>query len=117
MKIAESFKTIFDKAPCALKKDLCEIHEQNQAASFTNLTLVNEGEEIFLLENQFYKNSHGRIVNWSTKLDDLDSDGFLITEINGRKTIIVSELKSKLDSEDLLKAYKQIVYTYIESVN
>lgn len=114
MKIAESFKTIFDKAPCALKKDLCEIHEQNQAASFTNLTLVNEGEDIFLLENQFYKNSHGRIVNWSTKLDDLDSDGFLITEINGRKTIIVSELKSKLDSEDLLKAYKQIVYTYIK---
>lgn len=114
MKIAESFKTIFDKAPCALKKSLCEIHEQNQAASFTNLTLVNEGEEIFLLENQFYKNSHGRIVDWSTKLDDLDSDGFLITEINGRKTIIVSELKSKLDSEDLLKAYKQIVYTYIK---
>ena len=56
MKIAESFKTIFDKAPCVLKKSLCEIHEQNQAASFTNLTLVNEGEEIFLFTAVPFRN-------------------------------------------------------------
>ena len=114
MEIAESFNSVFDKAPCVLIKSQCEIHEHNQGASFTNLKLVNDGEEIFLLDNQFYKNSHEKIIDWSSNLSDLDSDGFLITEINGRKFIVVSELKSALDSRDLLKAYKQIVFTYIK---
>lgn len=114
MEIAESFSSVFDKAPCVLIKSQCEIHEQNQGASFTNLKLVNDGEEIFLLDNKFYKNSHEKILDWSSNLSDLDSDGFLITEIKGRKSIVVSELKSALDSRDLLKAYKQIVFTYIK---
>ena len=114
MEIAESFKSVFDIAPYVLINSQCEIHEHNQGASFTNLKLVNDGEEIFLLDNQFYKNSHEKIIDWSSNLSDLDSDGFLITEINGRKFIVVSELKSALDSRDLLKAYKQIVFTYIK---
>lgn len=114
MEIAESFSSVFDKAPCFLIKSQCEIHEHNQGASFTNLKLVNEGEEMFLFDNRFYKNSHEKIIDWSSNLSDLDSDGFLITEINGRKSIVVSELKSALDSRDLLKAYKQIVFTYVK---
>lgn len=114
MEIAESFSSVFDKAPYVLINSQCDIHEQHQGASFTNLKLVNEGKEIFLLDNQFYNNSHEKIIDWSSNLSDLDSDGFLITEINGRKSIVVSELKSALDSRDLLKAYKQIVFTYVK---
>ena len=114
MEIAVSFRSIFDKAPCQLLDNQCVIHEKNSGASFTTLKLVNGGEEIFLLENAFYKYSHKDILSKSSRLDDLDSDGFLITNVNGRKTIVVSELKSSLDSNDLLKAYKQIVFTYIK---
>ena len=100
MEIAESFKSVFDIAPYVLINSQCEIHEHNKRASFTNLKLVNDGEEIFLLDNQFYKNAHEKIIDWSSNLSDLDIDGFLITEIDGRKSIVVSELKSALNSRD-----------------
>ena len=65
MEIAESFSSVFDKAPCVLIKSQCEIHEQNQGASFTNLKLVNDGEEIFLLDNKLDKIKYvNRIINY-----------------------------------------------------
>lgn len=114
MEVADSFCSIFDKAQCKLLNGRCVIHEKDSGATFTSLKLVNGKEEMFVLENAFYKHSHNSILAKSSTLDDSDSDGFLITEVNGKKTIVVSELKSSLDSSDLLKAYRQIVFTYIK---
>lgn len=93
------------------------IAEDDACASFKHLDLSFKGD-LLTLEKSSYKQIYGKINNQLTsKIEDLDCDGFafyLSGEDEGKKAIVAVELKSGFDSNDLVHAYKQVVYTYLK---
>lgn len=113
MDVFNSFCKIFDKCQVITSDDNWKVSESNQQASFKTLVIQNTGNKFYSIENSTYKNMTC-ITQKSSFFEDKDCDGVALTEIEGKTIFILSELKSSLDSCDILKAYKQIVFTYLK---
>lgn len=114
MNVFDSFQKIFNKCPIAVLDDQWSVQETDSCALFRTLTIQNTGKAFFVFEKGSYANMSCISSKRSSFLEDKDCDGVALTEIGGKKILILSELKSSLDSLDVLKAYKQIVFTYLK---
>ncbi len=114
MDVFNSFKIIFDKCPVSISNNEWQVNESNQHASFKTLIVQNIGNDFYNLGNATYKDMDCITNKRSRILEDKDCDGAALTEIDGKTIFILSELKSSLDSCDILNAYKQIVFTFLK---
>lgn len=96
------------------------ISESNTNASFRSLDITFQGA-LLALDKASYQGIYGAVnTKISTKIEDRDCDGFAVYGVGAgedervQKAIVAVEMKSSFDSYDLMKAYKQLVYTYLK---
>lgn len=114
MNVIDSLQKVYDKANFSKKANTWIVTETNTGASFNKLRINNDGEYFNVIENKFYKGWSQVTTQLSSFLKDKDCDGVSMTQLNKKKYLVLSELKSALDSKDILKAYEQIVFTYMK---
>lgn len=114
MSVINSIQSIFNKINIEVTTDNWTVTEIDSGASFNNLHIENFGMNFNIINNNIYQSMPNITTDISSKLRDLDCDGVAFTEINDQKYIILSELKSKYDTNKLSKAYKQIIFTFLK---
>lgn len=114
MNVFDSFKIVFNKCSVSISNDKWQVNESNQHASFKTLIVQNIGNDFYSFNNATYKDMACITQKRSSILEDRDCDGVALTEIDGKTVFILSELKSSIDSCDILNAYKQIVFTFLK---
>lgn len=114
MEVIDSFNSIFDLTQITSVDNIWEVNESHNCASFRKLNIHNIGEVFNFFDSRCYKGTKCISEMISSSIKDKDCDGVAFTTFNGSAYIILSELKSALDSGDILKAYTQTVFTLIK---
>ena len=113
MKAIDSFRKIYDTATVHERLRQCDIVEEDLQATFTKLSLVNEGEHFYLIDKDVYKK--GNIcTKASNQLENKDCDGVVFTRLENKNYCLLAELKSNFDTSKIREAYKQITFTLLK---
>lgn len=114
MVVTESFNRIFQKFPLRPIVSDWDIIESDSQSTFTGLRIQYPGCSFHVVSQAVYKDMPCLTTKLSSFLQDCDCDGIAFTEKEGKMWVVLAELKSTLDSTDILKAYKQIVFSYLK---
>lgn len=115
--ITDSYKQLFDKLIVTTSVGTWSIFETDPGSTFNkvdliapNLSFENYDSKGFLAKPNIFDE------NVTTKLQNSDCDGFSIAEDDkGSKFIFLTELKSKYNTDNLEKAYRQLIFSFLKA--
>lgn len=117
-----NYQSFFDKAQWSSYSKSWTVHETDTNATLTSLDIVFPGD-LVSLDKSSYQGIYGSICKKLTsKFEDLDCDGFAFmcpqkSEDISQQVIIAVELKSASYEKHFMRAYRQLIYTYIKIHN
>lgn len=115
MKLHNSIETIFDKSDNQIINNTWTIHEHEARASFKTITIRDIEPSSYSIDSDLYRNKFQKVFENTTNLNDKDCDGCAIIYHNGKKYILLVEMKSRFDTTKISKAYKQALITLLKN--
>lgn len=114
MRIIDSLKKLYG-SNCITQESIgeCKVCERNENSKFVKLFIKNGQHTFFEIAEDLYVKSLN-INNKYSILNNQNCDGVFITEIDNKAACVFSELKSSLDSNDIFKAHKQIIFSFFK---
>lgn len=117
MEEIDALQTIFDRMTACFRchHQSCEVVETAAGAQFRKLEIRSAGTDFHEIGNAFYKGIKNTTQDRSTHLKDLDCDGVsLFVDAEGRKHIVLVDLKSNFDIQKICGAYEQDIHTFLK---
>ena len=117
MKEIDALQTIFDRMTACFRchHQSWEVVETAADAQFRKLEIRSAGTDFHEIGNAFYKGIKNTTQDRSTHLKDLDCDGVsLFVDAEGRKHIVLVDLKSNFDIQKICGAYEQDIHTFLK---
>lgn len=117
MDLHESLLKIYDKRSFCFSEhmDRCEIEEHDKCASFHHLYIQNAGAQLRKFDTNYVKDFKNSTENISSVLKDSNCDGVVFIKGKDEKLhFVFTELKSKQTADNLKKAFKQVIFTFIK---
>lgn len=113
MALSDDLKSLFPKYSFDYSRGSVTICETDANAKVNEITWINS--DFHFIDTSIVKDmsSFFRIAT-SPKIFNLDCDGMIVFEANGKKYFFLSELKSSFDTCDLYHAMHQIISSYIK---
>lgn len=114
---SKSFSEIYNKMPCIkTARGSWVIHETSHTASFNTLTVSNASHDYDIYDTAIILKCPNPLSKGvSSVLQDRDCDGMaLVAQNDGKRAIVLVELKSGFTKDNLFKAYQQLVFSLLK---
>ena len=114
MNAFKSLANILCEQACLSLSENWNISEKEQQAQIKKCIIHFPGGQFTTIENDIYKSMFTKIQSYSSILKDEDCDGIAYTEYEGKKYIILVELKSKIDADVIKHAFDQLIFSFMK---